>query len=454
MDNFCKFYKQKKQVSYNGGVTWTDVTPPEYRIGELFQIDAADCGYAGKFERWIDSGTTCDGYDKYNIQVKQVSEDGINWTDTPYTRVGSLIESDSIDCGFDPAQLSGTYFTIETIDSCTIYGDSNYNYSTDGGETWNTIGNSQNITVSAGHKIMWKGGGGFYKVKRFTVRGGRFNVEGNIMSLRFGDDFIGKTDLTSIEGFKGLLSGATTLQNAKHLVLPATTLCPSAYTAMFSGCTSLTTPPALSAATTLTENCYRSMFAGCSSLTVMPSLPATTLNDRCYEGMFSDCTSLSVVTQLPATNLYDSDYCYKGMFSGCASLSGVPSNMLPATTLADHCYESMFANCMSLVSPPALPATIMRDYCYWRMFFNCKYLTTAPDLPAPILEELCYYGMFEGCNSMAYIKCLATDISATNCTTNWVYDVASSGTFTKAASMTSWPTGDNGIPDGWAVLNA
>lgn len=62
--------------------------------------------------------------------------------------------------------------------------------------------------------------------------------------------------------------------------------------------------------------------------------------------------------------------------------------------------------------------------------------------------------MFKGCSGLNYIKCLATNISASNCTNNWVDSVASSGTFVKNASMTSWTTGASGIPTGWTVQDA
>lgn len=56
--------------------------------------------------RWTDSGTTCVGYDKYNLEIKQVSCDcGITWytTHDAETRTGStLIEHNSPDCGYIP----------------------------------------------------------------------------------------------------------------------------------------------------------------------------------------------------------------------------------------------------------------------------------------------------------------------------------------------------------------
>ena len=88
------------------------------------------------------------------------------------------------------------------------------------------------------------------------------------------------------------------------------------------------------------------------------------------------------------------------------------------------------------------------------MFNGCTGLTTAPELPATTLASNCYNQMFKDCSSLSSIKCLATNISASDCTYNWVTSVASSGTFTKASSMTRWKTGNNGIPNDWTVVDA
>ena len=137
------------------------------------------------------------------------------------------------------------------------------------------------------------------------------------------------------------------------------------------------------------------------------------------------------------------------MFEGCSSLKTAPA--LPATTLADYCYYGMFNGCTSLTTAPALPAITLADSCYAYMFLGCTSLTKAPELPATTLKRMCYQSMFNGCTSLNYIKCLATDISATDCTYYWVDGVASTGTFVKNPDMTSWPTGVSGIPDGWTV---
>ena len=87
------------------------------------------------------------------------------------------------------------------------------------------------------------------------------------------------------------------------------------------------------------------------------------------------------------------------------------------------------------------------------MFKNCTNLIKAPELPAPTLADLCYIRIFQGCSNLKYIKCLATDISAASCTTDWVSGVASTGTFIKYSTMNSWGTGTYGIPSGWTVVN-
>ena len=113
----------------------------------------------------------------------------------------------------------------------------------------------------------------------------------------------------------------------------------------------------------------------------------------------------------------------------------------------------MFQYCELLTTAPALPATALANYCYIDMFAGCTSLTTAPELSATDLAEGCYSGMFQNCTSLNYIKCLATDISASYCTSNWLKGVASTGKFVKNPNMASWTTGVSGIPNNWAIEN-
>jgi hypothetical protein len=111
----------------------------------------------------------------------------------------------------------------------------------------------------------------------------------------------------------------------------------------------------------------------------------------------------------------------------------------------------MFSGCTNLTTAPELPATKLADYCCQNMFENCTSLATAPELPATTLASFCYSYMFHGCTKLNYIKMLATDISATNCLSNWVKGVASTGTFVKNKNATWNVTGENGVPRGWTI---
>ncbi len=210
---------------------------------------------------------------------------------------------------------------------------SSISYSIDNGNTWITIENDGEndgveVPVTAGDSILWKGNGtymshfergdGYYSCGFGSSEECQFDVDGNIMSLLYGDNFANQTTLTSNLAFGGTFAKSNVV-SAENLILPATTL---------------------------TQSCYATMFWQCTNLINAPELPATTLASNCYSDMFNGCSNLNSIT------------------------------------------------------------------------------------------------------------CLATDISASYCTSNWVTGVAASGTFTKAASMSSWTTGVDGIPTNWTVQDA
>ena len=244
--------------------------------------------------------------------------------------------------------------------------------------------------------------------------------------------------------YQNMFKGCKSLTTAP--ALPARTLADGCYNGMFQNCTSLTTAPELPVMT-LAPSCYSNMFNGCELLTTAPELPATTMVQSCYQYMFANCKSLITAPELPATTLAQS--CYQYMFNSCKSLITAPE--LPVMTLAPSCYHGMFNNCSSLITAPALPATTLAENCYQYMFAFCTLLTTAPELPARILTTGCYSSIFYNSANINYIKCLATNKSASNCTKDWVKGVASTGTFVKHKDMAGWGAGNNGIPYGWTV---
>ena len=392
---------QKKQYSEDDGETWQDVVPAETQ--EVIEYDAAQCypvPPTPTVYRWVEVSGICVGSDYHITLKKQYSEDGgQTWQDVVPAETREEIEYDSEQCQPVPPtpSYSGQYLTFRAREAGTFSFSNAMSYSLDSGTTWTTLeGGTSTPTIASGETVMWKGNSRPYEgggIGTFSSTG-EFDVEGNAMSLLFGDDFEGETSLTGKDyAFQTLFNGCSNLISAENLVLPATTLA---------------------------DSCYNEMFFGCTSLTTAPELPATTLVDLCYYSMFRGCTSLTTA----------------------------PS--LPATTLADDCYNEMFMGCTSLTTAPSLPATTLATTCYAYMFNGCTSLTTAPELPATTLANWCYYGMFWDCTSLNYIKCLATNKSATYCTSYWVRNVASSGTFIKDAN-TTWPSGTSGIPENWTV---
>lgn len=107
-----------------------------------------------------------------------------------------------------------------------------------------------------------------------------------------------------------------------------------------------------------------------------------------------------------------------------------------------------FVNAENLI----LPSTTLTYGCYNHMLSGCRKLTKAPQLPATTLAEYCYAYMFYNCENLTYIECNARDISARNCTSWWVENVAANGTF-KTPSTTNWSSGIDGIPQNWTRVD-
>lgn len=247
---------------------------------------------------------------------------------------------------FIPRDYSLDYFTFIARQNCTMNFDllfsgeedgeplevscGSISYSLDNGKTWSAEYGEIELNLSAGDKVLLKGHMNIYNGEYdqpndleggWIVSTGDFDVEGNIMSLFYGDNFDNKLEVTASTILCNFFKGNTHLINAQNLILPATTLIGNSYSGMFQECTSLITSPKELPAIDLTgaENCYSNMFAGCTSLTTAPELLAHTLTYNCYDHMFGGCTSLITAPELLAISLQDE--CYNGMFAGCTSLN-------------------------------------------------------------------------------------------------------------------------------------
>lgn len=179
--------------------------------------------------------------------------------------------------------------------------------------TWTTITASSTtgaaINVVAGDKVRFKGTnssyskyGSYYYACRFAGTA-TCCVYGNIMSLVYGDNFIGQNTLQSVGTFSGLFfSYSKMISDEEHkLVLPATTLTNDCYHHMFYGCSNLTTAPELPA-TTLAQSCYGEMFGGCSKLNYIICLATDISADRCTYVWINGVASTGTFVKNPHMN--------------------------------------------------------------------------------------------------------------------------------------------------------
>ena len=273
----------------------------------------------------------CDNGNKYKkMQEYDRIPDGTTTATTTYVK-GDLIESASTDCSTDystqyltlVAQTDSVSFKYDTATS-----SNKLQYSVDGGSTWVDLGNNQSTTsVNTGNKVLFKASGLTVNTERGVGRitpSASASVEGNIMSLEYGDNFSGQTTIQNNYQFRKLFSGVTTITSAENMVLPATTVKQQCYSQMFQGCTNLVKTPKTIGSSAMTWSgsyCFSNLFSYCTSLTTVPSglLPALNLGTQCYWYMFEGCSGLTTAPDLLATTT--ASQCYQGMFKNCSSLN-------------------------------------------------------------------------------------------------------------------------------------
>lgn len=256
-------------------------------------------------------------YNKYYLQKRQVSYDnGLTWEDvTPSeTRQGAFIDSYETLSECEAIPYSKQYLTIESLDNDNyIYwkAESKNNTktisaSTDNGVTWTAYTSSTGGTTIAilntGDKLLLKGENEAYSnsyANHFDSTGG-FEVYGNIMSLVSGDSFENVTSVAPF-AFQALFQNCVYLTFAENLILPALNLGNTCYNIMFQGCLGLTTAPKLPA-TTLFSNCYRGMFRNCTNLNSITCLAIDISASYCTNSWVEGVSSTGTFVKNAAMN--------------------------------------------------------------------------------------------------------------------------------------------------------
>ena len=215
-----------------------------------------------------------------------------------YTKANVSICTTEYHIHYDDINYKNEYLTITPLDDgyfiCSLASEGTILYSLDNGKTWTEYTNGNNvlqelpkIPVTKDQKILVKGNLNdavtsipdgetvFINIVKDNTDDYNvdFNVSGNLLSIGYGDDFVGKEKLTNQTVVFTEMFSNTNVVSAKNLILPQPT----------------------------SENMYAGMFDSCTKLIETPKLPHMSLTPGCYSGMFSGCTSLTAAPELPDT---------------------------------------------------------------------------------------------------------------------------------------------------------
>lgn len=260
MGTYCKYYKQKKQMSSDGGSTWEDVIPYEYREGSLYEECSHGCGYPIDY-RWTISGEICVGHNTYVLETKQVTYDnGVTWNNTPIQRTGDIVQQSVSACD---KKLSVTYSGNVTYDIlCEIDTSISQSDLTASGSIDTVIGVSIGNCANEIEPLAFSG---CTNLTDITIPSGITNIGESAF-----------TDCWSLSSVT-IPNNMTTIKNS-----------------VFYNCSGLTSIDIPSGVTSIGYNAFRNCNS-LSELTIHSGL--TSIGDRAFQ----DCSGLTSITVESAT---------------------------------------------------------------------------------------------------------------------------------------------------------
>jgi len=129
-----------------------------------------------------------EGENTYTITAKLENDPVYNNAQASYT----------LSITMEISSFENKYLTFEALEDGTFkFYNKAVSYSADNGLTWTELpANTSTGTIHQGEKILWKGTNNYYYIKNGQIKSsGRFNAEGNIMSLIYGDNFTNQYSL-------------------------------------------------------------------------------------------------------------------------------------------------------------------------------------------------------------------------------------------------------------------
>lgn len=90
IDDGCTlFVREQKQQSTDGGAHWTNVSPSEYRKGDMIEDDSPECGCGGEGEgcewNWVSYNSIFGDFENYAVIELKMDEEVMYWQQGTYT---------------------------------------------------------------------------------------------------------------------------------------------------------------------------------------------------------------------------------------------------------------------------------------------------------------------------------------------------------------------------------
>lgn len=322
-------------------------------------------------------------YQEYTTPITILQDTFVEAYSTYRGRVSSVV---SQNCEYSPVHhYENDYLTFRARTAGKVYWHSNglgqaktIDYSLNGG-TWTSITATDTSTyfnVAANDVVRFRGTNTSYAKDKSNYSGfgqgehgttgqstydsdaAEVDIEGNIMSLVYGDNFVGQTAFNG--GTYNFCSIFKKLKvfSAENLILPATTLTEYCYRAMFSWCTYLTEAPQLPA-TTLAKGVYWYMFEQCA-ITTAPDLLAEHLVAECYGSMFTACSKLNFIKCM-AIDGFTTTNCKQTWVNGVASSGTFVKDSGVAVNTWTRGTSGIPTNWLVYDDVPVTPPTITYD---------------------------------------------------------------------------------------------
>lgn len=210
-----------------------------------------------------------------------------------------------------------------------------------------------------------------------------------------------------------------------------------------------------SSSTTTSDYCKCNIGGYLTSLLALENFNLISNIPSCsFCSLFSDFKTLISAENLITSNITSvSSSSFYTCFSTCKSLVIAPK-FENITILPQQSFQGCFRECSSLVTPPTFEnVTRVESSALIECFRNCSSLVTSPTFEnVTTVESYGFRDCFSGCTSLGII--IAPRPSTwvlVGAFYSWVTGVPTGGTFYKKKGL-EIPTGVNGIPEGWTVV--